>query len=303
MKKIFLSLMRISFILSVLTNAFFAEQMIVRASSTPSSYFASSTQVQVNSPHDGDIFLIGNAAGYQVRLSRNHRIVEANTNDITRNFYFMLDTPLMLGENLQLFVYDRNDVFIESLDLVVGESVEKDQENQGIQLEQNLTEGQVIISGYAQPNQLISLQGVQGESSYLIVDNSGYFYRELMMPIETGISVKLEIVDLKGQIRDTLVIENIGHNQNRPSPVIIEGYDAMTGRLTGKASPNGTVSIAYWQNHYRQYAQVQADNQGNFTYQIDADTLVQKQIEITELIYESTVSIIASPITYYTLPE
>lgn len=275
----------------------------VSASSQPTTYFATSTQVQVASPHEGDLFLLGNAGTYQVRLTRNEQVYLPNPRETMGSYYFKLDSRLVAGESLLLSIYDRNDVYIESLDLVVGEALETGEVDQPIQLEQELIEGQVVISGYAQPNRLIALEGLENQSDYLVVDASGYFYHELEVPLEKGTGVRLMTVDLKGQVGEGIVVNSVLDNPNRPNQVKVESFDLSSGRLTGYASPNAHISLAYWRDAHREYAQIQADSQGFFIYQLDITSLSRNQLEISEMVYQSNVSIISSPILYYMLPS
>lgn len=242
----------------------------------------------------GDYYIVGNAAGYHIEVELSNGQYYMPINDDYDDFYIELPWKLSSHEQFKIFIYDLNNVLVETIDVVLNESIEDTSVPSMPIIEQKLISGQALISGQTTPNSLVLLSRRDETSVLFVSDANGFFYFELTDPLEENEWISISTISKNGISSNEKVESLIVLNGNRPNPPIIETAKNGTHLIKGKASPKASLILRRWINGEYQYTHVLANESGEYNFGLTRPLLTGEAITVFEVINAAN-NIILSP--------
>lgn len=228
----------------------------------------SKTNVEFSKTNVGDIFLTGFGEGYIIEAIMSNGQAYQATYDEMGYFYIELPWKLSSAEQFQINIYDANQVLIETIPITMETSVADTQAPNAPTLEQHLVAGQMVITGYSEPNTLVLLRSTTKPPVIIPTDSMGYFYLELSTPFEEDDIISVFSVDLADNMSEKGIIQEIDPNPNRPAIPTIEPVQQASMQLKGKAASNTLIVFKRVIAEKVTFLQTETDEKGLFQINI-----------------------------------
>lgn len=223
------------------------------------------TNVEFAKTNVGDVFLTGFGEGYIIEALMSDGQAYAATFDEMGYFYIELPWVLSSEEQFQINIYDANKVLIETIPVTMQVSVADTRAPNVPTLEQKLVEGQVVVSGFGEPNTLVLVRSTTKSPVIIPTDTTGYFFLELSKPMEIDEVVSVFSVDLADNVSDQEIVEQIVENSTRPAMPIIEPGEFEEMQVKGQATPKTLVVLKRISQEKVNFLQTETDEQGKFS--------------------------------------